>query len=260
MKSEKYYKMTHKSYLQKLLIFFVLAFMSCGETNGIDNKNTNNTTKKTYKIMPIGDSLTAESTPGYRGYLYTWLINDSIKVDFVGINKGKPTNGEDPDHSGFGGFTIGPDASKIGNIYENLEQGAGILTKNADVILLMIGINDFFNITAPNYNPSVDGPIRLEALIEKMYIIQPNVCILVSNLTPVAWDMSGFAKDFNSKVPGIVERQKAKGRACYFVDTRNGNTWDAKVDLRSDQLHLTDEGYRKVAESFYKVLKPIIQK
>lgn len=256
----KYKKIAFDIFYYRTLIFFVIALMSCGETNGSDIENTNTTSKKAVKIMPIGDSLTEATTPGYRGYLYTWLTNDSIKVDFVGVNQSKPTNGADPDHSAFGGFTIGPGASKVGNIYDNLEAGAVIMSKNCDVILLMIGINDFFNISDSNYNPSVDGPLKLEALIEKMYSMQPNVCILISNLTPVAWNMSGFASEFNSKVPLIVERQKLKGRACHFVDTRNGNTWDAKVDFQSDQLHLTDEGYRKVAGSFYKVLKPILQK
>ena len=56
--------------------------------------------------------MTEANEPGYRGYLYNWLVADSLKVDFVGVNKKMPTNGGDEDHSGFGGFVIGPGASR----------------------------------------------------------------------------------------------------------------------------------------------------
>ncbi len=259
MKTNVFFKMA-------LLAMFPFFQIACGD-NGGGGEITPPPTKRVIKIMPIGDSLTEANEPGYRGYLYNWLKVDSLNVDFVGVNKKMPSNGGDEDHSGFGGFVIGPGASVgdewshtqgHGNIYYHLDKGYEILSQNCSYILLMIGINDFFNNKEDGYNPEKDGAVRLEGLVEKIFALRPDVTLLVSNLTPVAWNMQGFGSLFNEGVEDIVKRQQEQGRACYFVDTRNGHVWDAKADISEDQLHLTASGYEKVARSFYSVLKPLL--
>lgn len=217
---------------------------------------------KTYRIMPIGDSLTEASDPGYRGYLYNSLINAGYAVDFVGLRENEPTNGGDPNHSGFGGYIIGPDEnSKIsnGSIWYHLDGGYNIMSVECDIILLLIGTNDFWNINhdAAGYHPERDGAVRLGPLLDKMYSLKPNVTILVSNITPLSNDKS-YASLFNSQVPSIVEEQKEKGRSCYFVDA-NGLDWDTTDYPADDNLHFNANGYQKLAGAFYTVLEPLLR-
>lgn len=250
--------------------------MACGETTDTptpDPDDTDNVqdgdddnSSNLIKIMPLGDSLTEQNTPGYRGHLYQMLKEAGFNIDFVGVNKSIPSNGGDPDHSGFGGYVIGPGSSKgdswdkygQGNIYYHLDKGYEILSKNCDVILLMIGINEYFNNTEVNYVPNEMAAGKLDKLIEKIFDIRPDVTLLVSNITPVAWDIIGFAGPFNEKIPDIVKKYKDDNKKCYFVDTRYSKAWDSK-DFVSDQLHLSDKGYKKVADSFFSVLNEIFK-
>lgn len=218
---------------------------------------------KTYKIMPIGDSLTEAADPGYRGYLYNHLLDAGYNIDFVGVKQSEPSSGGDPNHSGFSGFIIGPDANKYGannSIMYQLDEGSKIMSVDCDVILLLIGTNDFWNIdhAAAGYDPNRDGAIRLTPLLDKMYSMKPNVTILVSNITPLSND-KGYASLFNSQVPDIVKKQKAKGRSCYFVDANSLDWQETDYKGGGDNLHFNASGYQKLAGAFYGVLEPLLK-
>ena len=217
------------------------------------------------RIMPVGNSITEESNPGYRGFLHHLLDSSGYRFDFVGSkHNGMPSNGGDSDHSGFGGYVIGPSPSKLddkdpwkhGDILFHLDSGYQIMRNNADVIILEIGINDFFN-DRTGYDPNLDGADRLDALIAKIFRINPKVVLLVSNLTPVDWD-ANFGAKFNSEVPEIVAKYKQIGHNCYLADLRNGIDWNTKTDLSVDKLHPTDSGYKKMATLYYSVLSPVL--
>ncbi len=258
------------------LVFTLVAAMglcACDAKNPFDSdieiKLTGDDTPeqqpKTYKIMPIGDSLTEAADPGYRGYLYTSLIDADYNIDFVGVKQGEPSSGGDPDHSGFSGFIIGPDANKYGannSIMYQLDNDFKIMSVDCDVILLLIGTNDFWNIdydtTSDGYNPWNDGAIRLAPLLDKMYSMKPNVTILVSNITPLSND-KGYASLFNSQVPDIVKEQKAKGRSCYFVDANSLDWQETDYKGGGDNLHFNASGYQKLAGAFYGVLEPLLK-
>ena len=216
-------------------------------------------------IMPTGNSLTQAADPGYRGYLYHLLDSAKYQFDFVGSkHDGKPTNGVDPDHSGFGGYVIGPNPSsgddwdpwKHGDLLYHLDKGSKIMSNNADVIVLEIGINDFFN-DRDDYDPNKVGADRLDSLIAKMYKLSPDVVMLVSNLTPVRWD-ANFGNLFNSEVPAILSKYKKMGKNIYPVDLRKGIAWKMNTDISSDQLHPTASGYQKMAKLFYSRLVPVL--
>ncbi|MDR2916253.1 MAG: GDSL-type esterase/lipase family protein [Tannerella sp.] len=221
----------------------------------------------TIRIMPVGDSLTQSNEPGYRGYLYETLRQLKISFDFVGVKRDKKGEQEyDTDHSGFSGYTIGPgpsildkhDKYRQGNILYHLDKGHCILSSKPDVILLMIGINDFFNnLDTARYNPNVAGAERLDNLIYHIYRILPETSVLVSNITPLRGDKH-FADLYNNQVESIVSKYRKKGYICHFVDMRNGIDWDLETDLSVDNLHPASSGYQKIAANFYKVLASIL--
>ena len=186
------------------------------------------TESDTIKIAPIGDSLTSEED-GYRRYLYQMLNQLMIPFDFVGVKQDKEDKFQyDTDHSGLPGYTIGPGPSlldkydkwKQGNILYHLYKGYCILSSDPDVILLMIGINDFFNnLDTARYNPNVVGAERLDNLIYHIYRILPEVSILVSNITPLRGSPR-FAEIFNSEVESIVLKYQKQGHVCRLIDMR----------------------------------------
>lgn len=266
--------MNIKFYLSKLSICLVFTLMACGENESpiVDEKPQ---PPKTIKIMPMGDSLTEYNTPGFRGYLYKQLIDSAFNIDFVGTKSSVPALpnngvGLDPDHSGCSSFVIGPGPSTVdnaswtlghGNIYWHLDNGYSFMDKRPDIILLLIGTNDVINNSIePGYDANVNGAIRLDSLISKIFRLSPKVRLLVSSIPPVKWNMSGFGAKFNSDIPAIVAKYKNAGKGCYFVDTRNENTWDASTDFTdADQVHPTATGNQKIARSYFKALAPVLK-
>lgn len=218
------------------------------------------------RIMVLGNSITENSQPGYRGYLFQKLKETGYDVDFVGTKQSIPSNGGDPDHSGYSGFTVGPGPCKKdnpetqvkGNISDNLNSGFQILSVDCDIILLEIGINDFFNSTDSTYHPEVTGAKKLDDLIAKIFRIKPGVKLIVSNITPVAFDIA-FANRWNSEVPLIVEKYRNQGKQCFLADVRNGIRWNVAIELSSDKLHPTASGYEKLADYYLSILEQIIK-
>lgn len=222
----------------------------------------------TVKVMPVGDSLTEASAPGYRGYLFQMLKDSGLTVDFVGGNSNMPSEplNTDANHSGFGGYVIGPDSSVLDQYYGGkgtasinweLDHHKQIMSKGAEVIILMIGTNDFGNNRNAAYSPSRDGAIRLDSLVEKIYRFSPNVKLLLSNITPTQSNLSGslFSK-FNDDVPLIVAKQKAKGRACYFVNNCKNDFIYADY---ADVVHFKATGYQKLAKNFFTIIAPVLR-
>jgi lysophospholipase L1-like esterase len=214
--------------------------------------------KKVWKILPIGDSLTEgqgkEGYQSYRGHLYNFLQKGKYQVDFIGPQNKTTLAGGDPDHAGFGGYTIGPDESRFcqtcpkGNISDNLPR---ILSYKADVILLLIGINDLLPTKGRPVEPK-DAAQKLENLVKKIQETQPQAKILVSSLLQVGWTNNEWQDYFavNQKARELGE--KSPSDKIYFVDLNKVNL--EEIDF-TDKLHLTNNGARKVAEGWYQALK-----
>lgn len=210
------------------------------------------------KILCLGDSLT-QSYPGYRGELFVLLTKGGYEFEFVGPKNGKVPDGATMNHGGYGGFTIGPGPSKAdewtngkGNISAILDQS---LECNPDVILLLVGTNEFFNIgdMQPGLNPNVDGPVRLAALVDKIRSLRPEAKILVGSVPPVGWD-ENFASGFNKKAAGLL----AGKPDVWFVNSA-GPSGFVKGDWSADNLHPSPSGYRKLAEAWYEALSKILK-
>ncbi len=209
------------------------------------------------RIMPLGDSMT-EADPGYRGPLYQMLTQEGFKVEFVGSKKGDSAKCASPHHEGHGGFTIGPGKSKPdawsdgkGNLYDNVDKW---LQTKPDIILLLIGINDYLNIgkLQPDYKPDLQGPGKLGALLDKIHEISPQSKILVSSILPVAWD-SRIGRPINDAIPGLV----ATRPFVLFVDL-NKTTAFVAGDWSKDNLHPSEQGYGKMAKGWFVALKPVL--
>ena len=128
--------------------------------------------------MPLGDSLTAFAE-SYRGPLYRTLVAQGYSVDFVGPGTAfAPIGGGDPDHAGYGGYRIGPEAIGGSNIDELI--GTIVPNANPQIILLNIGRNDL----AAGGQVAIDAAAKLAALVARLQTLAPNTYILTSPMTP----------------------------------------------------------------------------
>ena len=122
------------------------------------------------RILPIGDSLTSglsnNSVPGaYRNRLHLLLSTAGYNVDFVGTfsdvgNAGLP----DVNHQGQGSARIDQIQTQIGGWLDAVD--------DPDVVLLMIGTNDFWQ----NYQLST-VQTRLTNLIADIATKRPLCCV-----------------------------------------------------------------------------------
>lgn len=211
-----------------------------------------------WRVMPLGDSLTAGAGPdsaeqSYRGALYQLLLAAGYtNVDVVGSQWGRGSAGGDPAHEGHGGYTIGPDTNPIGNLADNIENylSAG----EPDMVLLLIGINDMFR-QADGVDPAT-APDRLAALVERINELRPDLTIMLASLVPVNWgDDSSWAEyqAINTRAAALAGADPAD--RIFFVDLYGAlDGTMVAADYMADNLHLTASGAAKVAQVWYEAM------
>lgn len=235
---------------------------------------------KTFKIMPIGDSITHgyQSSGGYRKYFYHFLEQD-FNVDMVGPNSDYPDTftwlkeevSYDTNHCGYSGYAIQYMDSKETRqgILETLQNGNYLQTYDPDIIMLQIGTNDILSA----YNDGITD--RLENLIN--YIdenTRDDTVIFVStiphidavkvsdwcwaygdvkyNNTPEDFDkiVNDYVDSYNKSIPILVDKLHDEGKNVEFADIycavqENGLTID-KDKYLEDGVHPNEKGYARI--------------
>ncbi len=204
------------------------------------------------RIMPLGDSITAgkhrvQAVPGaYRLQLWDNFQRDQLTVDLVGARENDSLTPDfDPDHEGHGGWKI----SQIKHMINN-----NLFTyQKADIVLLMIGTNDFLGSATAE-----DALSHLEALLNTMKHKAPEVKVLVSDIPPI--DPQGSkdsanpenaqqVKDFNAGMAEVVSRVAAPN----IMHVTVGSQLDL-VKINPDGVHPTKAGYDNMGNIWYDTL------
>ena len=214
----------------------------------------------TVRIMTLGDSITegngTDGDQSYRGHLFNQLVAAGLDVDFVGTQSKPTAAGGDPDHEGHGGFVIGPGPSKAddwapgghGNLYDNL---ATYLSAEPDVVFVMAGVNDYFNIVdQPGYDPDRDGAERLVGLADRIQALRPGTLVVVSTLLPVEWS-DDFAAPLNQALAPLVAARDG-------VELVDAATAPIPKSGFLDGVHLNDSGAAIAADTIAQQLIPIL--
>jgi len=190
------------------------------------------------RILPVGDSIThgAGAAGGYRLRLYELLTAAGYNVDFTGTQTGNGAPGlPDPDHEGHGGWRIAG--------IDGIIQGVFDQTDDPDVIILLIGTNDY-----GAGDDTINATNRLDALITKMATYRPYAKIIVSTLTRRGEPHNTqIQTTFNPYVPIIVANHAALGRQVYFTDLYNA----VPLSDMPDNLHPNADGYAKMATNWF---------
>ena len=219
-----------------------------------------------WRIMPLGDSLTGGSADvdgygdSYRRSLWQLLRSRGFKdIDFVGNLKGDDGT-YDGDHSGWGGYTTGPNNGGSANLYAHianfvpqqftLNESSGkdwVTFADPDIVLLNIGTNDGEGDPA-----TVDR--RLTGLVDVITKRAPTARIIVSSLPPSGGNFAIVGH------VGVAAQKLAltSGGRVFYADVRTRMMLgDAELGAapfevgdwhgNGDSVHMAPSGGRKFA-------------
>ena len=194
------------------------------------------------KIMPLGDSITFgtrdPSYGGYRHLLWTLLMNDGYKMDFVGSRKSGNASSPDSDNEGHPGWTIT-------QIKSGIDSNGWLETYQPDIILLHIGTNDI-------RQGNVDSaPNNLSVLLDDILLRLPKTHVIVAQIIPFRRGPEPGHESFNAAIPGIVA---SKGPRVSMVDMQNILS---KSDY-ADGLHPNAAGYDKMARAWEPAIRAVL--
>lgn len=227
------------------------------------------------KIMPLGDSITAGTSSGYRFPLYQHLLPLAPGFQFIGGSTNSP--GSLPagyqNHSGHSSYstddirknldgldfttfnTYGNDArdprgghwfSGLGAPLTYTVPNRGTFTYGPraplfpDVILLLVGTNDVYRAGSTNG----DHRANYTTLLEKIYGLRPAVHVLAAKITPHKTN-DAPAVAFNTIVEEVVADFQASGKAITLVDLHTG--YPGGYASATDSLHPDAAGYAWLA-------------
>lgn len=248
------------------LAVFVLAF---GKVEGA-----------TYKIMPAGDSITAGYTDnptwsqlydfGYRGELHDLLTSNGFSLNYVGSSP-EPMNGA------FGTPTMAP-APNLFSIGQDKHRGYGgkktdyfnanmlsyLAADDPDIVLLMVGINDFTRgASLASATPSLNTAMaNLNATIRTVVTNKPNVRLIVAQIIPpmapsTAINTTPAIAVYNDYIKNtLVPAYAAQGKFVTTVDQYSNfiNAAGTAIDssLYSNGInHPNAAGYTKMANTWH---------
>ena len=123
------------------------------------------------------------------------------------------------------------------------------LTKNTDILILSIGLNDLQKIYKSNTDDFNDG---LKKIIDKARDINPNIEILLTSPSFINENIlqSFFAELFdedtisNSKKLQEIYKKVANKNNCKYI-----NLEEITKTSKYDGLHYDEEGHKKIAEA-----------
>ncbi|MBN1155693.1 fibronectin type III domain-containing protein, partial [candidate division KSB1 bacterium] len=205
--------------------------------------NSNEVFGQTYKIMPLGNSLTKgviignpADVTGYRDDLQALLTAESVTYDFVG----SMTDGgfADNNHEGHEGFTADSVANNV----------TSYMALNPDIVILHIGTND---ITLAHENDST--LIEINDIISQ---IGTSRKIVMCSLIP-RWDRTAkndSTTQLSNWIKNLYFEKLGAGYKVYYAGLnevfKTYSDWNTAT-YYSDGVHLNSNGYNLMARVIY---------
>jgi lysophospholipase L1-like esterase len=188
------------------------------------------------RILPLGDSITAgvvsgghPGTGGYRGLLERLLAEGSRKAILVGSRADYSPGLADPWHDGWPGYVIrktSPGAP--GELYGGLAKNV-VERTHPDIVLLMLGTNDFLRYQATHGKYSVDEMVRsMDLLLQEIYSAAPHVRVIVGAIVNSPKVDACYVERFDTgrsscdsrihpSLASLVTRYAARGRSITYA-------------------------------------------
>ena len=224
----------------------------------------------------MGDSFTAGdgSPSGYRYFLFEKLYSSGAVFEMIGANKSRDYRLTESysRHCGVGGDIIGTDSdyqwtgsswvateggsikslhfrlfAKTGGPGSNTDSAYGPYVDEADIIVLFIGLNDYYN---KRNLPTVGD--RYRAILDEIYRRNPDVSVYCCTLPNQATGPGQLNEQIKTD---NYNDYKAAGRKIAVVDL---NASEYKIvageDTPSDDGHPNEKGNNKIATAIFKAM------
>jgi len=201
---------------------------------------------RTWRVMPIGDSITAGSVlrDSYRRPLWHLLNDAGLDTDFVGSRNTEVPNPDfDTDHQGFSGWTAD-------QFLENGRMERWAQDYLPDVVLIHLGTNDIFQ--GQSVSSTID---EIGQIIDSVRGTNPRVIVLVAQIIPTSDPSRPSLQPFNEAIPDLVSSKDSADSPVRLVDQYTG--FDATVDT-NDGIHPNVSGENKMAQKWFDALQPLL--
>jgi hypothetical protein len=239
------------------------------------------TRKGPWRIMPLGDSLTIGFSDrgfadSYRKTLWELLRERGFRdVDFVG-NLKSDDGTFDGEHSGWGGYTTGPDNNTAPNGFNNLyayissfnpqpftlNESSGkdwVTFADPDIVLLNVGTND-----GEGDQAAIER--RLGGLVDVIAAKAPTARIVLSSLPPSSGNTKvaplvgvvaqNIAKASNGRILyADVRTRMLTGDPAFGVEPFQATDWRGD----GDEVHLSLTGGTKFAHAWYPAVEAALK-
>ncbi|KAF3888394.1 MULTISPECIES: GDSL-type esterase/lipase family protein [Nostocales] len=222
------------------------------------------------KVMSLGDSLCEGNIAVLRSKVASTKFGSTI--DWVGTKKDGAYK-KDPDHECHGGWSAAQVLQQPGaKVRLPSWEGKPGSVRNwvqdtkPDVVLMMLGTNDFFGTDVRGDNTSSVLTKSLQGIIDEIFLIRPNARIVVASIPPFKWDVqkgvdaNKTRTAANAFLKNRVKELSQQGKRIIFLDMHAAIiTRMNRVDVfNSDGVHFNDEGNKFVAEMWTRALKDIL--
>jgi hypothetical protein len=222
------------------------------------------------KVMSLGDSLCAGNISDLRSAVAQTKFGSNI--DWVGTKKDGAY--KDPDNECHGGWSAAQVLQKPGAkvrlpAWENQPGNIRnwIQDTKPDVVLMMIGGNDFFANNVRGDNTSNSLKESLSGIINNIFSLRPNATVIVTSIPPFKWDIqqgidaNKTKTTANAFLKQFVMQLSTSKKRIFFLDMHTAIL--AQLHQRhlfnDDGVHFNHEGNQFLAQHWTCALKTVIE-
>lgn len=216
---------------------------------------------KAVRILPLGDSITQGGKKDRQEYTYRYplfgLLKDAkVNFDFIGSMKtGLHSDAKWPaykgenfdlDHEGHYGW-------KTGQVYEKLPGWMKKYPGGADIVLIHLGTNDQ---GSKDYSKDIVEPLK--GIIKLLREKNSKVVVLVGHLNFNGGNALKI-RPLVEKMAVEVSTEKSPVKTVHFYKGWKENPKQTGTDT-FDWAHPNQQGQKKMADKWFKAMKPFLSK
>jgi lysophospholipase L1-like esterase len=230
------------------------------------------------RVLPLGDSITAgivagghPGTGGYRTLLERLLAQLPRKAVLVGSRDDMSPEMTDPWHDGWPGYVIrSTSPGAPGELYGGLAKGV-VAETHPDIVLLMVGTNDFLRYEATHGTYSVDEMVHsMDMLLTDIYSAAPKTHVIVGAIVDSPKVDACYVERFDTghsscdtgshpSLAGLVGQYAARG---YAISYASGLLHAVARDTEHfpDGIHPVDgpQGYDAIARIWFDSIQGVL--
>ncbi|BAZ08639.1 G-D-S-L family lipolytic protein [Calothrix sp. NIES-4071] len=221
------------------------------------------------KVMSLGDSLCANNIAVLRSAVQETKFGSTI--DWVGTKKDGAYT--DPDNECHGGWSAAQvlQQPKSNVRLPSWERKPGsirdwVQATKPDVVLMMLGTNDFFGSDVRGDNTEQVLTKSLEGIIDDILLRSPKTRVVVASIPPFKWDIQKGVDTNQTKTKANaflkqrVQKLQAQGKRVFFLDMHAAVLARLKQGdiLSGDGVHFNDSGNKFIAQQWIRAMKAVL--